>query len=70
MNITGEGRHAVGGPKRRDRRHYSYDESADEPAPLIEKESTDIEKEKPADDTEPVEQIEDQEGIAPPAFEE
>ena len=58
------------GPKRRDRRRSSYDESTDEPAPLIEKESTDVEKETPSDDTEPVEEVADQEGVAPPIFEE
>jgi hypothetical protein len=58
------------GPKRRDRRQSSYDESTDEPAPLIEKETTDVEQEKPSDDTEPVEEVVDQEDIAPPAFEE
>ena len=59
------------GPKGRDRRHYSYDESTDEPAPLIERESIDIEKETPADETEPVERVKDQEeGATPPAFEE
>ena len=31
------------GQKRKDRRHYSYDEGTDEPAGLIDKESTDIE---------------------------
>ncbi len=47
------------GPRRKDRRHYSYDESVDEAPALIDKESTDIEMEKPIDDTEPVEQVED-----------
>ncbi len=45
------------GPKRKDRRHYSYDESADEPAGLIDEESADVEAEHPIDDTEPVEQV-------------
>jgi hypothetical protein len=58
------------GPKARDRRRYSYNESTDEPASLIETETTDIEKETPSDETEPVERIKDQEGVAPPAFEE
>jgi hypothetical protein len=52
------------GQKRKDRRHYSYDEGTDEPAGLIDKESTDIETERPIDDTEPVEQVEE-EDIAP-----
>jgi hypothetical protein len=58
------------GQKRKDRRHYSYDEGTDEPAGLIGKESTDIETERPIDDTEPVEQVEEKEDIAPPVFEE
>jgi hypothetical protein len=58
------------GPKTKDRRHSSYDESADEPPQLIEKETTDIEKESPADETEAVQRLEDQEDIRPPAFDE
>jgi hypothetical protein len=61
---------AKSGQKRKDRRHYSYDEGTDEPAGLIDKESTDIETERPIDDTEPVEQVEEKEDIAPPVFEE
>ena len=38
------------GPKRKDRRHYSYDEGADEPAGLIDKEAADIEAEHPIND--------------------
>ncbi len=53
------------GQKRKDRRHYSYDEGTDEPAGLIDKESTDIETERPIDDTEPVEQVEEKVDIAP-----
>jgi hypothetical protein len=60
----------VSGPKQKDRRRYSYDEGADEPARLIENEATDVERECPADDNEPVERIKDQDGGAPPAFEE
>ena len=52
------------GPKRKDRRHYSYDEGADEPAGLIDKESTDIEAENPIDDTEAVEQVDKAENKA------
>ena len=63
-------KHILLGPKARDRRRYSYDESTDEPPSLIETETTDIEKETPSDETEPVERIKDQEGVAPPAFEE
>jgi hypothetical protein len=58
------------GPKQKDRRHSSYGEDTDEPAPTIENEPTDIEREIPADDTEPVERVKDQNEVAPPAFEE
>jgi len=58
------------GPKRKDRRHYSYEEDVDEPPSLVEKESTDIEKENPIDDTDPIEQVEEQEADTPPIFEE
>ncbi len=58
------------GPKRKDRRHYSYDEGADEPSGLIDSESTDIERESPIDDTEPVEQVEKERDKTPPIFEE
>ena len=57
------------GPKRTDRRHYSYDEGADEPAGLIDKEAADIEAEHPIDDNEPVEQVDKAENKAP-TFEE
>jgi hypothetical protein len=69
VDTTGEGKMTIG-PKLKDRRHYSYDEGADEPASLIDKESTDIEKENPIDDTDPVEQVEEQEENTPPIFEE
>ena len=45
------------GPKQKDRRHRSYDESSDESAALIQREPVDVEKETPADDTEAVERI-------------
>lgn len=54
------------GQKRKDRRHYSYDEGTDE----IDRESTDIETERPIDDAELVEQVEEKEDIAPPILEE
>jgi hypothetical protein len=58
------------GPKSKDRRRFSYNEGADEPARLIEKEAIDIERENPADETEPVEQIEIRPDIRTPAFDE
>ena len=57
------------GPKRKDRRHYSYDEGADEPAGLIDQEAADVEAEHPIDDTEPVERVDKGEDKAP-SFEE
>ena len=44
-------------PKKRPR-HYSYDESVDEPAQLLEQEPVEIEEETPSEDTEPIEGIE------------
>lgn len=41
-------------PKKR-QRHHSYDESADEPAKLIEQETVEVEGEIPAEQNEPVE---------------
>lgn len=58
------------GPKLRDRRHRSYDEGADEPRGLIDGEAADIEMEHPGDDTEPVEQIQDEEATVRPVREE
>jgi hypothetical protein len=60
----------ITGPKLKDRRHASYDEATDEAPQLIDKEATDVERETPADDTEPVQRVDDQEGIHPPAFDE
>ncbi len=58
------------GPTLKDRRHRSYNEGADEPRGLIEGEATDIEMEHPSDDTEPMEQVQDEETIERPMFEE
>ncbi len=58
------------GPNRKDRRHRSYDEGADEPRGLINAEASDIEMEHPIDDTERVEKVEDKETVTPPMFEE
>jgi len=56
-------------PKRR-QRHYSYNESLDEDAKLIADEPTDVEKEAPAEENEPVEGNEANNSAIPPAFEE
>ena len=56
-------------PKRR-QRHYSYDESVDEPAKLIEDEPVEIEEEVPAEENEPLERVEENNKSDTPAFEE
>ena len=58
------------GPKRKDRRRFSYEEGTDEAPALIEQESTDIEREVPADDTDPVEQVDKETDQIPPMYEE
>jgi hypothetical protein len=55
------------GPKKR--RHYSYDESLDEPPGLIEKEPVDIEEAVPADENEPIEKDEENQLPDIPVFE-
>jgi len=56
-------------PKRR-QRHYSYDESLDEPGKLIADEPTEVEGEAPAEENEPVEGTEANNSVRSPAFEE
>jgi hypothetical protein len=69
MDMAAEKKRDALVPKRRQRK-YSYDEGLDEPAKLIDDEPAEIEREAPADENEPIEQIEV--GIPPeiPAFEE
>jgi hypothetical protein len=57
------------GPKRRER-HYSHDESVNEPAKLIEDEPVEIEQENPAEENEPLQEIEEISNSDSPAFEE
>jgi hypothetical protein len=57
QNRKGSGSKVETPPKKRPR-HYSYDESVDEPAKLLEQEAVDIEEEIPSEDTEPVEGVE------------
>jgi hypothetical protein len=59
----------MGVPKRR-KRHYSYDESVDEPAKVIKDEGVEVEREIPAEENEPVERIEEDNESDPSAFEE
>jgi hypothetical protein len=54
-------------PKKRSR-HYSYNESVDEPARLLEEEAVEVEEELPAEDTDSIESIEPDDASAPPAF--
>jgi hypothetical protein len=56
-------------PKRR-RKHYSYDESIDEPAKVIADEPVEIERETPAEENEPVERGDASETPDSPAFDE
>jgi hypothetical protein len=55
-------------PKRR-QRHYSYDESVDEPAKLLDDEPVEIEEARPAEENTPVEGVQ-QDDKDLPAFEE
>lgn len=69
MKTATGGKRRVAIPKRR-QRHYSYDESVNESAKLIEDEPVEIEEEIPAEERRPVEGIEDDKKSEPPAFEE
>jgi hypothetical protein len=62
-------RSIVSGPDPR-KRHHSFDESLDEPAKLLEDEATDVEEERPAEENEPVEQVEKPDPSDSSAFEE
>lgn len=54
------------GPNKR--KHFSYDEEVDEAGKLIDRESTDVEREAPADGNEPLQQIDNNEPREPPGF--
>ncbi len=54
---------------KRSRRHYSYDESLDEPGKLIADEPVEVEREAPAEENESVEGTEENDS-GPPVFEE
>jgi hypothetical protein len=73
MSTEDEMKSTTGGqsdvPKRR-QRHYSYDESVDEPPKLIEDEPVEIEEEVPAEENEPLERVEKDSNLTPPEFEE
>ncbi len=54
---------------KRSRRHYSYDESLDEPPRLLADEPVEVERETPAEESESVEGTEEN-NSEPPVFEE
>ncbi len=56
------------GPRRR--QHYSDDANLDEPARLIDQETTEIEHELPMEENEPIEEVPDEHAPEPPMFEE
>jgi len=66
--ISAQRRHAIV-PKAR-QRHHSYEESLHELAKLIADKPTDVAKEAPAEENEPVERIEANNTAGPPAFDE
>ncbi len=57
MQTPSAGKRKQTEPKRR-KRHYSYDESVNEPVKLIEDEPVDVEHEVPAEENPPEQQIE------------
>ncbi|HUB64321.1 MAG TPA: hypothetical protein VL996_07735 [Methylocella sp.] len=57
-----------GGPKKD--KHYSYNESVDETAKLIDTEPVEVEAEVPAEENEPIESTQEKDNPAPPLFEE
>jgi hypothetical protein len=64
---SGEKTHII--PKRR-QKHHSYDESVDEPAKLLENEPVEIEAEIPAEENQPIENVEQEGDAVSAAFEE
>ena len=50
-------RSRIPGPDPR-KRHHSFDESLNEPAKLVENEAVEVEEERPAEENEPVQQVE------------
>lgn len=55
---TATQRRSTSNVPRRRQKHYSYNESVNEPANLIEDEPVDIEEAVPAEENEPIESIE------------
>ena len=69
MQIMVESQNRLFGPKQR-AKHVSYNENVDEPAKLIDQEAVEIEREVPAEDSDPVERSDDGKSSEPPIFEE
>jgi hypothetical protein len=69
MEAKQRSRSTANGPKRR-QKHYSYDESVNEAAKLIDDEPADVEEEVPAEENEPLQRVEDDTAPDTPAFEE
>jgi hypothetical protein len=67
MTAISDARRRVLIPRRQ--RHYSYDESLDEPAKLLADEPAELERETPTEENEPVESVEPREPAEPPVFE-
>jgi hypothetical protein len=58
-----------GGPKEKDK-HYTYNESVEETAKLIDAEPVEVEAEVPAEENEPIESTQEKDNPAPLLFEE
>jgi len=69
MSATTDGKRHTNIPKRK-QRHYSYNESVDESPKLIEDEPVEVEREIPAEDSRPIENIDESKDKDLPAFEE
>jgi hypothetical protein len=54
----------------RRQKHYSYNESLNEPASLIADEPADVEQESPAEENASIEEVAQNDRATPPAFEE
>jgi hypothetical protein len=54
MQITAGSSHSVLGPKQQRPKRYSHNENVDEPGKLIDDEAVEIERELPAEESEPI----------------
>ena len=69
MNHPSNAEKNRGGPKKKDK-HYSYNESVDETAKLIDAEPVEVEAEVPMEENEPIESTQEKDNPTPPLFEE